>query len=79
LREWTIYEGSISKKKLDNLLLRLNPVFPTLPKSYKTLLRTPKHLDVCVLPDGSMLWYKGIVINLNAMMLNENIWINIVT
>lgn len=71
LREWAIYEGSISKKKLDNLLHRLNPVFPTLPKSYKTLLRTPKHLDVYVLSDGSKLWYKGIVRNLDAMLLHE--------
>lgn len=64
-REWAIYDGYISKKKLDNLLFRLNPVFPTLSKSYKTLLRTPKHFDVCVLPDGSMLWYKRIVRNLD--------------
>ncbi|XP_071581230.1 uncharacterized protein [Temnothorax nylanderi] len=71
LREWAVYDGNISKKKLDNLLLRLNPIFPTLPKSYKTLLRTPKHLDIHVLPDGSMLWYKGIVRNLNGMLLNE--------
>ncbi|EFN67943.1 hypothetical protein EAG_06507, partial [Camponotus floridanus] len=56
---------------LDNLLHRLNPVFPILLKSYKTLLRTPKHLDVSVLPDGSMLWYKGIVRNLDAMLLDE--------
>lgn len=42
-----------------------------MPKSYKTLLRTPKHLDVSVLPDGSMLWYKGIVRNLDAMLLDE--------
>lgn len=71
MREWAIYEGCISKKKLDNLLLRLNPIFPTLPKSYKTLLRTPNHLDISVLPDGSMLWYKRIVRNLDAMLLDE--------
>lgn len=71
LREWAIYDGYISKKKLDDLLFRLNPIFPTLPKSYKTLLRTPKHLDICVLADGSMSWYKGIVINLDAMLLDE--------
>lgn len=53
------------------MLLRLNPIFPTLTKSYKTLLRTPKHLDICQLPDGSMLWYKDIVRNLNAMLLDE--------
>jgi len=53
------------------LLLRLNPIFPTLPKSYKTLLRTPKYLDVCVFPDGSMLWYKGIVRNLDSMLLDK--------
>jgi len=71
LREWAIYNGNISKRKLDNLLLRLNPIFPTLPKSYKTLLRTPKNLDVCTFPDGSMLWYQGIVTNLDAMLLDE--------
>jgi len=71
LREWAIYNGNISKRKLDNLLLRLNQIFPTLPKSYKTLLHTPKNLDVCTFPDGSMFWYKGIVTNLDAMLLDE--------
>ncbi|XP_071578935.1 uncharacterized protein [Temnothorax nylanderi] len=72
LREWAIHEGSISKKKLDNLLHRLNPVFPTLPKSYKTLLRTLKHLDVCELPDGSMLWYKGIFVVVKFLQTEED-------
>ncbi|KYN24347.1 PREDICTED: uncharacterized protein LOC108758228 [Trachymyrmex cornetzi] len=71
LREWATYDGIISKKKLDNLLLRLNPFFPTLPKTYKTLLSTPKHLEILELPDGSTFWYKGIVRNLDAMLLDE--------
>jgi hypothetical protein len=71
LREWATYDGIISKKKLDNLLLILNPVFPTLPKSYKTLLRTPKNLEILELPDGSTFWYKGIVRNLDTMLLGE--------
>jgi len=36
-----------------------------------TLLRTPKNFDVCTFLDGSMLWYKGIVTNLDAMLLDE--------
>ncbi|KYN08256.1 hypothetical protein ALC62_00767 [Cyphomyrmex costatus] len=57
LREWATYDGIISKKKLNNLLLRLNPVFPTLPKNYKTLLHTPKHLEILQFPDGTTFWY----------------------
>lgn len=49
------------------------------PKCYKTLLRTPKHLDICKLLDESMLWNKGIVRNLDSTLLNKygNITIDI--
>lgn len=51
-----------------NLLLKLKVLFPVLPKSYKTLLQTPRDLNV-QLPNESQLWYKGLKANLNNMLL----------
>lgn len=53
-------------------LLKANATFSKpLPKCYKTLLRTPKYLNICKLPDESMLWNKEIVRNLDLTLLNK--------
>lgn len=39
--KWAREPGRLSKKKLDDLLLKLHPAFPNLPLSYKTILQTP--------------------------------------
>lgn len=74
ITEWARAGGTLSMTKLDNLLVRLNPAFPSLPRTYKTLLGTPKSLqDVRELPDGSQMWYKGISVNLSKMDLQEHL------
>lgn len=57
-------------EKLNNLLLRLHVVHPTLPKNYKSLLKTPSYLNI-VETDEAQIWYKGIRFNLDAMLLEE--------
>ncbi|KYN08153.1 hypothetical protein ALC62_00868, partial [Cyphomyrmex costatus] len=42
-----------------------------IPKSYKTLLSTPKNLQIREFNDGSQIWYKGIKKNLNAIQLEQ--------
>ncbi|EZA56766.1 hypothetical protein X777_03231 [Ooceraea biroi] len=69
IEEWAREPGKLSKKKLDNLLSKLHPVFPNLPLSYKTLLQTP---GINLIPvDSGKLWYKGIAFNLDSMDLQE--------
>lgn len=46
IREWASEGGVLSMTKLNDLLLRLNVVRPNLPKNYKSLLKTPSHLNI---------------------------------
>lgn len=46
IREWALEGGILSMKKLNNLLLRLHVVHRTLLKNYKSLLKTPSHLNI---------------------------------
>ncbi|KYN08003.1 hypothetical protein ALC62_01012 [Cyphomyrmex costatus] len=71
IREWSLERGYLSMKKLDDLLGKLNTIFPHIPKSYKTLLSTPKNLQIREFDDGSQIWYKSIKKNLNAMQLEQ--------
>ncbi|XP_024882379.1 uncharacterized protein LOC112461385 isoform X2 [Temnothorax curvispinosus] len=70
IREWALEGGVISMTKLNDLLLRLHVVHPTLPKSYKSLLKTPSDLNI-IETDQAEIWYKGIRFNLDAMLLEE--------
>ncbi|XP_071652563.1 uncharacterized protein [Temnothorax longispinosus] len=70
IREWALEGGVISMTKLNNLLLRLRVVHPTLPKNYKSLLKTSSHLNI-IETDQAEIWYKGIRFNLDAMLLEE--------
>lgn len=63
--------GTLSMKKLGDLLLRLHPLFSRLPLSYKTLLRTPKRVDIQDLGEGSQRWYNGIENSLQNMSLQD--------
>ena len=71
VRQWATTGGYISMTKVDDLLRRLGDVYPNMPKSYKTLLQTPKKLPVIYSDGDSEMWYKGIEDNLHAMQLDE--------
>ncbi|KMQ87602.1 hypothetical protein RF55_13072, partial [Lasius niger] len=71
IRQWALEGGGLSMIKLDALLARLHPIFPEVPLSYKTLLSTPKHLDVIEFEDNTQMWYKSIQANLDSMNLRE--------
>lgn len=60
----------VSKKKVDALLTLLKPLFPFLPKSYKTLLHTSRKIIVMNLGDGQF-WYKGIQMNIRQLLSDE--------
>lgn len=70
LRDWVHEEGIMSMRKLDSLLSKLHRAFPTVPLSYKTLLQTPKRININEI-NGGELWYKGIEFNLDLMNLDE--------
>ncbi|XP_011858804.1 PREDICTED: uncharacterized protein LOC105556332 isoform X3 [Vollenhovia emeryi] len=70
IREWALEGGVLSMEKLNNLLLRLHVVHPTLPKNYKSLLKTPRHLNIIQMEQAEI-WYKSIRFNLDAMLLEE--------
>lgn len=57
LTEWTSH--GISKRKINSLLRILNKVHPELPKTYVTLLNTPKTMTVFEIDNGHV-WYKGV-------------------
>ncbi|XP_070164880.1 uncharacterized protein [Polyergus mexicanus] len=71
LSEWALESENVSMKKLDNLLNRLHPAFPSCPKSNKTLLNTPSSTPVIDFESGGRFWYKGIEQNLNALGVGE--------
>lgn len=61
LRKWAKY--GVSTKKIDEILTIFNPLYPNLPKSYKTLLGTPRQNEIYRAAGGEM-WYKGIKRNI---------------
>lgn len=76
IREWALEAGYLSMKKLNNLLNRLSVVFPQISRNYKTLLRTPVHINIIEFDDECKFWYKSILYqildaNLNAMDMKE--------
>lgn len=71
LRRWAAHGGAASMRKLDELLRNLAVRFERLPLSYKTLLRTPRRIEVAPLNHGSILWYKGIRETLDSMDLDN--------
>lgn len=70
LRIWALESGLLSMRKLDSLLVALKPLFPSIPVSYKTLLNTPSNIEIIEI-NGSQLWYKSIMANLNSMNLEN--------
>ncbi|TGZ47888.1 Uncharacterized protein DBV15_12984 [Temnothorax longispinosus] len=65
LKAWAL--RGVSRKKINDLLSRLQPLFPILPKSYKTLLKTPRKVLLKVIGTGKM-WYKGIQANIRQKL-----------
>lgn len=61
LRKWGL--RNVSKHKVDDILKIFNPIFPFLPKSYKTLLRTPYIVSLEIVGTGLM-WHKKIRSNI---------------
>lgn len=64
------FAWSIKKKKVDALLSLLMPIFPSLPKSHKTLLRTSRKVNVVNENDG-LSWHKGIKLNIRQLLSDE--------
>ncbi|KAE8742843.1 hypothetical protein FOCC_FOCC011581 [Frankliniella occidentalis] len=67
--DWVL-AGGVTMTKVEDLLKRLKPVHPNLPLTYKTLLQTPKRLDVVDCGNGS-LWYYGITPQLHRVLSND--------
>lgn len=65
LKEWAL--RGVSRKKINDLLSRLQPLFPILPKTYKTLLKTPRKVPLKAIGTGKM-WYKGIQANIRQKL-----------
>lgn len=68
LREWASH--GVSKRKVNSLLNLLRMVHPGLPRTYVTLLHTPRTTVVFEINNGHM-WYKGIRKNLDSFLTQE--------
>jgi len=68
LKKWAKY--GVSTKKIDEILNILSPLYPNLPKSYKTLLGTPRQNEIYQAAGGEM-WYKGIRKNIEQRVSPE--------
>lgn len=68
LREWGVRD--VSFKKMDKLLAGLRVIFPGLPKSYKTIIRTPRTITIKEVGQGLM-WYKSIKVNLDETLTDD--------
>ncbi len=69
LLEWALL-GGISMAKVDDLLIKLKPVLQNLPLSYKTLLKTPRKIELVDCGNGFM-WYYGIKPQLHHILTRE--------
>jgi hypothetical protein len=68
LKEWGL--RGITKTKVNDLLHILRPLHPFLPKSSKTLLKTPRSTETLNVGTGKF-WYKGIKANIPQILTNE--------
>lgn len=68
LTEWGVRD--VSFKKMDKLLAGLRVIFPSLPKSYKTILSTPRTVNIKEVGQGLM-WYKSIKVNLDEILTDD--------
>lgn len=68
LKEWAVRD--VSFQKMDKLLAGLRVIFPSLPKSYKTILRTPRTINIKKVGQGLM-WYKSIKVNLDEILTDD--------
>ncbi|KMQ84403.1 transposase domain-containing protein [Lasius niger] len=68
LTEWASH--GVSKRKVNRLLSLLRKVHPELPKTYVTLLNTPKTTAVSEIDNGHV-WYKGIKRNLDSFLTQK--------
>lgn len=57
LKKWAL--KGVSCKKIDALLQVLQIIFPTLPRTYRSLLKTPRTTNLTDMGNGKF-WYKGI-------------------
>jgi len=60
----------VAHKKIDELLAGLRLIHSFLPKSYKTLLQTPRRIELKRNGEGLM-WYKSIIKNLNERITDN--------
>lgn len=80
LHQWAL--RGVSCTKVDELLLLLRPLYPNLPRSYKTLLETPRSVPTFPI-DGGRMWYKGVAINIRQrvtedyLLKHENVSIDV--
>ncbi|XP_067211923.1 uncharacterized protein [Linepithema humile] len=68
LKKWGLY--NVSKRKVDEILKLFKPILHFLPKSYKTLLKTPRKVSLQVVGTGQM-WYKGIRHNIEQRINHQ--------
>lgn len=68
IKKWAM--KGVAFTKVDELLKILRPIYPNLPKSYRTLLETPRDLEVDTIGDHQI-WYKGIETNLHQRINDE--------
>ncbi|KAE8743400.1 hypothetical protein FOCC_FOCC011005 [Frankliniella occidentalis] len=68
LKMWAQY--GVSTKKIKQLLKILGPLYPNLPKSYKTLLETLRHTKIYQAAGGEI-WYKGVKKNISQRVSAE--------
>lgn len=67
LKKWAM--RSVAHKKIDELA-GLRHIHSFLPKSYKTLLQTPRRIELKRNSEGLM-WYKSIIKNLNERITDN--------
>lgn len=70
LKFWVLHNSIISMRCMDGLLeiLRTNG-HPELPKSYRTLLSTPRNIELATFGD-SKYWYRGLADSLKIVFVN---------
>lgn len=68
LKKWAM--RGVAHRKVDELLAGLRSLHSFLPKSHKTLLQTPRKVELQRNGRGLM-WYKGIIANLNQRVTDD--------
>lgn len=76
-RMWAFSNPSVTHRCLNELVDLIKPKYPFLPKDARTILETPRNVEIIKLENGEMVYF-GVILNLKARLTTEKLENNFV-